>query len=364
MDKRRYDIDWIRVIAIGLLLIYHIAIAFQPWGVFIGFIQSHEPLEAIWIPMSALNVWRIPLLFFVSGMGVWFALRKRNLKSLLLERTRRIFLPFVFGVLCIVPLHQLLWQDYYHQDISWIPSPAHLWFLGNIFIYVLLLSPWFVYLKEKENPWLKRVLSWLFSSPLGILIIVIPFVLETLLIQPETYEMYAVTWHGFVLGFLCFLTGFCCMLAGDTFWPMVLKWRWPFLGIGILLFLVRLVVFELKGPELLLPVETLFWVFGVFGFGYKHLNKPSDILPALSQAAYPVYIVHMVWLYLGSYLILPLEIAVELKFPAVIVFTALGCYVNYEIIRRLHWLRPLFGLNRAKSMGKEVSVEEVKVVRY
>lgn len=61
--NRRYDIDWLRVIAIGLLLIYHIAIGFQPWGVFIGFIQNDEALESIWIPMSMLNVWRIPLLF-------------------------------------------------------------------------------------------------------------------------------------------------------------------------------------------------------------------------------------------------------------------------------------------------------------
>lgn len=83
--NRRYDIDWLRVIAIGLLLIYHIAIGFQPWGVLIGFIQNNESLESTWIPMSMLNVWRIPLLFFVSGMGVCFAIRKRNWKQLLLE---------------------------------------------------------------------------------------------------------------------------------------------------------------------------------------------------------------------------------------------------------------------------------------
>lgn len=29
---RRYDIDWLRVIAIGLLIIYHIGIGFQSWG--------------------------------------------------------------------------------------------------------------------------------------------------------------------------------------------------------------------------------------------------------------------------------------------------------------------------------------------
>ena len=75
---RRYDIDWLRVIAIGLLLIYHIAIIFQPWGIFIGFMQNNESLESLWIPMAMLNVWRIPLLFFVSGMGVCFAIKKRT----------------------------------------------------------------------------------------------------------------------------------------------------------------------------------------------------------------------------------------------------------------------------------------------
>ena len=93
--ERRYDIDWLRVIAIALLLVYHIAIAFQPWGVFIGFIQNAESLDSLWVPMSMLNIWRIPLLFAVSGMGVSFALRKRNWKQLILERTRRILLPFL-----------------------------------------------------------------------------------------------------------------------------------------------------------------------------------------------------------------------------------------------------------------------------
>ena len=39
--ERRHDIDWLRVIAIGVLLIYHIAIVFQPWEMFIGFIKRN-----------------------------------------------------------------------------------------------------------------------------------------------------------------------------------------------------------------------------------------------------------------------------------------------------------------------------------
>ena len=106
---RRYDIDWLRVIAIGLLIFYHIGISFQPWGVFIGFIQSETPLESLWVPMSLLNIWRIPLLFFVSGMGVCFAMKKRRWKQLIVERTKRILLPFIFGVLFIVPVHLFIW---------------------------------------------------------------------------------------------------------------------------------------------------------------------------------------------------------------------------------------------------------------
>ena len=145
--KRRYDLDWLRVIAIGLLLIYHIAIAFQPWGVFIGFIQNNEMLDWLWVPMSMLNVWRIPLLFFISGMGVYLALRRRNIKELLIERSKRILLPYLFGVVAIVPLHILLWQSYYHQEFNYMINPAHLWFLGNIFVYVIALTPLFFFKK-------------------------------------------------------------------------------------------------------------------------------------------------------------------------------------------------------------------------
>jgi hypothetical protein len=149
--ERRHDIDWLRVIAIGLLLIYHIAIIFQPWAMFIGFIRSDELMENLWKPMSLLNVWRIPLLFYVSGMGVYFAIRKRNWKELLLERSKRILLPFLFGMIAIVPLQFMMFQEYYNLPIGYYAHPAHLWFLGNIFIYVLILLPFFYYLKKIEE---------------------------------------------------------------------------------------------------------------------------------------------------------------------------------------------------------------------
>ena len=344
-SERRYDIDWLRVIAIGLLLIYHIAIVFQPWGVFIGFIQSDKSLESLWTPMAMLNIWRIPLLFFVSGMGVSFAIRKRNWKQLVMERTRRIFLPLLFGIFFIVPVHLFIWQKYYHQNLNYQPNPGHLWFLANIFIYVLLLSPVFIYIRKHENGTLHRWLDLLFKSPLSLLIITAAFVLETLLVKPEIYELYAMTFHGFLLGLLAFFFGFWCIQSGTAFWQTVLKWRVLLLGAAILLFTIRLIIFRLKAPAYLMAVESNAWIFAVFGFAHKYLNQPGKILSYLSQGAYPIYILHMIFLYLGAYLVLPLGIPAIAKFLMIILFTGTGCFMVYDLlIRRINFLRPLFGL--------------------
>ena len=254
--ERRHDIDWLRVIAIGLLLIYHIGIIFQPWAMFIGFIRSDDLLESLWKPMTILNVWRIPLLFYVSGMGVYFAMRKRVWKELLLERSRRIFLPFVFGIVAIVPLHFLVFQKYYNLPLGYYSHPAHLWFLGNILIYILILVPLFFYLKNKQDGKLRNGLSFIMSNPIGPLSISLFFVLETMIVKPQVFEMYAFTWHGFFLGLLAFLFGFLFVFSGKAFWQTVLKWRWLYLGVAVGLYTIRLLVLELKAPGYFMAFES------------------------------------------------------------------------------------------------------------
>ena len=81
--------------------------------------------------------------------------------------------------------------------------------------------------------------------------------------------------------------------------------------------------------------------------GFHYLNKPSALLSHLSQAAYPVYIIHIFVLFAGAWIILPLNIHPLLKFIGITLFTFLVCFLIYEfILRRIHILRPLFGLKR------------------
>ena len=358
--ERRHDIDWLRVIAIGLLLIYHIAIIFQPWAMLIGFVRSDEFLEGLWKPMTMLNVWRIPLLFFVSGMGLYFAMRKRTWKQVLRERTKRILLPFAFGFTAITTLHMFVFQKFYDMPMGYFPHAGHLWFLGNIFAYVLLLLPLFLYLKRKENGRFRRWLSTIMSTPSGPLGITLFFVVEALVVKPPLFAMYAETWHGFSLGLLAFFFGFIFVYCGQSFWQTVLKWRWLYIGLATVLYGFRYFVFATEAPGYLMAIESNSWIFGVFGMGYKYLNRPSKILSYLSKAAYPIYIIHMVVLYAGAMVFLPMDMPVLLKFIAITVFTMLLCYLFYEfILRRIAFLRPLFGLNWSQKKSKDPNFKAI-----
>lgn len=346
-SERRFDIDWVRVIAIGLLLLYHVAIGFQPWGLMIGFISNENPWTNLWVPMTMLNIWRIPLLFFVSGMGVYFAMRKRNWKQLWKERAIRILVPFLVGTAFIAPISVYLLQFYYDWNLSYTVHPGHLWFLGNIFVYVLVLSPIFFFLKSNEE--IKLVISFkrLFGSPLGLAVVIVAFIAEALLVKPVPYELYAMTWHGFFLGLLAFFFGFCFVLSGTNFWKMILQWRWLLLVMAVSFYVYRLMQFQMQVPAYLLSIESNFWVLSVFAFAYKYLNRPSKALSYLSEAAYPVYILHMIFLFLASLLIFPLAIDYRLQFVLVLLFTGFGCFLTYEfIIKRVSMLRLLFGLKQ------------------
>lgn len=359
LPTRRYDIDWLRVIAIWLLILYHAAIAFQPWGALIGFIQNGDPLLGLRVPMYLLNIWRIPLLFFVSGMGVHFALRQRDWRGLLRERSRRILLPFLFGMAAIVPLHILLWQAYYRQDLVYVPTMGHLWFLGNIFVYVLVLSPLFFYLKRQDGSRLAQGLRRVMAHPLGFGVIVLPFVLEAELVRPEAFELYAYTWHGFWLGMVAFLTGFLLVWTGPPFWAQVRRYWGLYLALALGLFLLRWFRYDLTSPPALMAIESNLWVFALLGLGFRYLNRPHPALATLSQAAYPVYIWHMVFLYLGSTLLFPLAWPAWLKLGAVILITLGGSYGAFALLRRVPGLRMLFGLRGAKPATKPPAVEAI-----
>jgi len=207
------------------------------------------------------------------------------------------------------------------------------------------LSPLFFYLKKHDNGKFKKAVSFVMKYAIGPLSISVFFVLEAVMVKPSLFEMYAQTWHGFFIGLLAFFFGYLFVYSGKEFWKTVSKWKWLYIGIAALLYTIRFTGFEAISTNYITAIESNCWIFGVFGLGYQYLNKPSALLSYLSQAAYPVYILHMFVLFAGALIILPLEIPPMLQFIAITLFTFVVCFLIYEfILRRITILRPLFGL--------------------
>lgn len=344
---RRYDLDWLRVIALGLLMVYHTAVVFQPWGLMIGFITSDESWTEIWIPMQVINVWRIPLLFFISGMGFYRSVQRHGWVQELKAKGLRILLPLLWGCAFIVPLQTLIWQGYYNFSYSYVFQPGHLWFLINLLLYIIVLLPVAYFLKRKgtETKQLLNNSKWYAVS----LLIIIPLlgVGESVWLRPQPYEFYATTLHGLVLGFWAFGSGMAIMLAGTVFWEMISGGRWLFLAVTAVLCSYRLGWYTGVYPLYLLPLETFVWVITVLAFGYRYLNRSSGGLVYLRESILPFYSLHMLFLFVGSCVVLKLSIPVYLKYAMLLCFTAVCSWMMYEfLIRRIPFMSLMFGLKR------------------
>lgn len=347
---RRYDIDTIRVLALCLLIFYHIVVGFQPWSSSLYFIANKDDLTMLWNFMELINIWRIPILFVVSGMAVNFASKKRNLYELFVDRTYRIFLPLFFGMFFIVPAYSLIAQGYYDHDYTYSPSPGHLWFLGHIFVYVLLFSPVFYFCKNRSATVAARLIAVIIEKPFGVLALFsLPLILESITINPEFYAGFAsYPIHGLITGGICFCSGFIFMSLDGKFWKGVKDIRLITFILAFSLYLIR--IFEANQLSLnivssgLTAFEAACWMLSAFGFGAMYLNRPSKLLNYLTPAVYPLYIVHMPIQFLFSSLIFPLVIPAVPKLILLLLATYGGGLLIYEMVKKIKWARPLFGM--------------------
>jgi glucans biosynthesis protein C len=371
---RRHDLDWLRVIAFLLLILYHTGMFFVPWSFHF---KNRETSELFELWMTPLNQFRLPLLFMISGMGAFFAIRSRTVSAYLKERSLRLLLPLLFGMLVVVPPqiyfehlykganYSSYWQ-FYPQVWEFIPYPQgsfswhHLWYIPYIFIYSLLALPLLFYGKAERSYRVRTRLALFFSPPGRIYLLGLPLLITYYGLSPyfPTTHNLVWDWYNFTYSFLFFLYGIL-FISTDGLWESMerqrgVSWRIALAPFAFLWLFVWGPTLEIMREDTLLFfllygfLKTVFvtsCLLAILGYSRLLLNRNSQFLSYATEAVYPIYILHQSVMMVFGYYILRTSLGIIPKFALVVLATCSGSLFLYEIfIKRCNPVRILFGL--------------------
>ncbi len=381
MLGRHYGMDWLRIGAFALLILYHIGLVFAPWAYHA---KTATPIEWVAVPLQAVNAWRLPLLFVVSGYAsraIFAGDRRAGIFAW--RRSKRLIVPLLFGVLVITPVQpwiELATQHGYDRGFLefWtgdyfrfgslsgiiLPTWQHLWFVGYLWFYTVVLA---IGLAVMPAAVTDRLARWAAALLTGPLILIVPGALligNWAWIYPGVPETHAFIddWPVHRVYFAMFLFGFL-LRESDGVWRSIRRWwRWA-LALAIVAYgFVAWVEIGHIGPAH--PSWTIWFWFGVaravqswcaivalIGIADRYWNRDHRWRPVLNEAIFPFYLIHQSIIVLVAGELLAFALHPFAEFTIILAATITGCWLFYRIGRQIGWLRPLIGLRRRLAPG-------------
>ncbi|UUZ47935.1 acyltransferase family protein [Massilia sp. B-10] len=99
-QPRLFFLDWVRIIAFLLLILYHVGMYYVSWDWHVKSPFASDTIEPFMILSSP---WRLSLLFLISGVASSFMLAKIGAGKFMRQRSVRLLVPLIFGMFVIVP---------------------------------------------------------------------------------------------------------------------------------------------------------------------------------------------------------------------------------------------------------------------
>ncbi len=374
---RIHYIDWLRVIAFGLLFLFHTLRLFDtyPWH-----LKNTETNTSFNYIIEFMHSWRMYVIFLVSGAGTYFAMKSKR-GNFLGGRVKRLIIPYIFGILLLIPpqkffeaiqqsgfegsyigfliqLPQSIMNEHFGWNLIWSGYFGyHIWYLIYLFIQTLIFLPIFRLMIKYQTMvcGLSDIFLQSFIKFWGILI---PFVLLEFLLRPIFPEY--LNWADFAAFSLYFVLGFLLQI-NPQFIAFIEKHTYKFLLIAIACWSLYLFnktsldsisvpghAFTYFLSIILKNLNSITWVFAFTGLGKKFLDFNHRLLHDLNQGILPFYILHQTMIILVAYYIVPLHLSLIEKF----VFTLIASFILtiglYQIIWRIRPLRFLFGMKSIK----------------
>ncbi len=369
---RRHDIDWLRVILFALLIWFHYAV-FSLYQLE-GRETSFEGFNLVlFFVIGVMHQWRLAALFVISGMGTAFAFRRRTWRAYLRERGSRLGIPLLFATYILwfgifSPIDTTLRLFTVFPGSEDMPY-GHLWFVYNLLIYSVLLTPLFAHVRNNPGSPVVRAVKRVLEMPGGTGVMLVPpliLSLNGILFKPWGFGEVGMWWE-FPRYMLYFLFGYLMIIAKDEYFAVIDRVRLPVTIITPILAIAWFLMSDagdvprlMEGgwagegypafsvlttaASVLQSFHAWFWCLLIFSWASKMLNRPSKWLAYLNEAVYPTYIVHMhiTFLPIALFGLLGLGYYTGMVLGTVVVMV--GVMFCFEVVRRASLARPLFGI--------------------
>ena len=360
METRKYFLDWLRVLAFGALIFFHVGMLYVTWRYNL---KSPRLFPAIEPFMNALSAWRLALLFLISGVASRFLIDKLGPGGLALDRLRRLLPVILFGMYVVIPpqtyvvlvsrggLHMdfgaFWWTQYLPANQTLVrplgmtmPTWDHIWFLVYLLNYTLV-AVGLIWLARRlgagggtpVSPWVLILAPPVWVAATNLLILTKAPITDALLND----------WGGHLKWAGLFVTG---LLAArqDRFWALLLAHRGKALAIAAVLLAIQSWV---NDPAWSVVSGLYAWaaICALCGFASAVLNRPSALLSHLNEAVLPIYVLHQPILLVTAFWLFPLRLPVPVEVLLLAGATGGGSFAIYEaLIRPFAISRFLFGV--------------------
>ena len=372
---RHHGMDWLRIGAFGLLILYHIGMYFVPWG---WHVKIAQPLDWVQVPMLATNSWRLGLLFLVSGYASAALFAKLGGSGAFARsRSARLLIPLIFGIIVVIPpqpwielvgqhgygksfLH--FWSHDYFRfgalDGIILPTWQHLWFVVYLWVYTMLAA---VLVALVPTAMRARVADGAARLLSGWGLLVWPLALWLLIYAafPDHDETHALFDDGpsHLHYLMPFFVGWLLRVRPALFEAVARWWR-AALALAVAAFAVvaSIMGLWLSGAQPddwgRLPFDIAHLVQGwativaLVGIADIWWNRDHRWRATLAEAVFPFYIIHQTIIVVTGWYLLQAGVAALPSFLILVAATVAGCWLFYWIGRTIGWLRPLIGLQR------------------
>ncbi|HEA16237.1 MAG TPA: acyltransferase [Pseudoalteromonas prydzensis] len=372
LPLRRYDLDWLRVLAFGLLIFYHTGMLYsENWGFHF---KSQYLSSNIENAMLLLSPWRMGLIWFISGVALRFIVARFSLGMFLITRSVKILLPLLVGIWFIVPIQlyaqmsqeaglaMSFWQFYlqffdltnplfnqYQAGIWPHVDVNHLWYLRSLWQFSLLLV---LFIPLLHHPYMQALLtrlcersiiiifivlllplcilklSWpsdTFRYPMGALFLLYGYLLAW---QPVFYSQLLRHWKR-VLG--AFIIGYLLVVAGyHIIWQNSASSQW-----------------QITSMDMLYTAQRLVGVLLMLALAQRFLNHDHPKLALLNCAVFPFYLLHQSVIIGLAFYLSELQLGGFVELLLILSLTFIICWLVFMGARRVDLLSPLLGIKVA-----------------